>query len=150
MTIDDRFTRGFIGGVIGALAQFIITLPTYYLGITKLRWLDFANVLTHGHEPINGVESIFSELVMIVWSGGLGILFTFLIPYIENRNYRLKGILYGGFVWFAVYAVTVFAKLPILPKINTPTAIVHAAASLLWGFIMVETIKRLEDRIDAK
>ncbi|MFW6035839.1 MAG: hypothetical protein ACOCRZ_06250, partial [Halothermotrichaceae bacterium] len=75
----DRFTRGFISGILASIIQSIIGYALYLLNFTELLWQSFSSVLIHGREPLLLSERIFAELAVWFFSGLMGIIFAYII-----------------------------------------------------------------------
>jgi hypothetical protein len=144
LTFDDKLTRGFVAGVLGGVVQSGITNPLYVLKLTKLRWLDFASVIVFGKRPEGFSQAFVSEVVTTIWSGLLGIGYTYALPRLGERNHRFKGMLYGVSSWFSIYSVVHLLDVSRLMKIDRNTATIHGVVSALWGLVMDETLDRLE------
>ncbi len=56
--LKDRLTQGFIAGVAGWPLQIIFTGTLFKFHLTKLRFLDFAAVLTFNHK-LNGGRKFY-------------------------------------------------------------------------------------------
>ena len=94
----------------------------YWLHLTKFRYLDFAAVLTFNHLPKGFLESLFAEVVVLIFLGVLGIGFSMLIKVISSKNIYFKGWLYGTFMWFAIYATMTMYELKHIYPVDTMTA----------------------------
>lgn len=95
--MDDRLTQGFLAGIAGWLPQIIFTSIMFKLHFTKLRYLDFAAVLTFNHKPQGFLEILFAEIVVIIFLGVLGREFSMLLKVVSSANLFFKGWLYGDF-----------------------------------------------------
>ena len=134
--IKDRLTQGFIAGAGAWPIQILFTGTMYWLRVTKLRYLDFAAVLTFNHLPKGFLEVIFAEVVVIIFLGVLGIGFSMLIALVSSKNLFFKGWLYGTFMWFAIYAAMTMYKLKHIYPVNTKTAVISLLAASLWSIVM--------------
>ncbi|HEX3044875.1 MAG TPA: hypothetical protein VHY08_08965 [Bacillota bacterium] len=144
--IKDRLTQGFIAGVAGWPLQVVFTYTLYYLHLTKFRYLDFAAVLTFNHLPKGFLESLFAEIVVIVFQGVLGIGFSFLLNAISIENIYFKGWLYGTFCWFAIYAIVTLFRLEHIYPVDTLTALISLLAATPWAIIMTWVFKFLNKK----
>jgi ABC-type phosphate/phosphonate transport system permease subunit len=99
--IEDRFTLGFVVGVITLIPPFIWNhLSKFNFGFSNLTFADYASVLIYGNLPNNLSEYIFAVLAVTFWNGLLGVIFVFLLIFIKSKNLIFKGWCYGVPVWF--------------------------------------------------
>lgn len=140
----DRFTKGFIAGIVAAIFQFILGLILFYLELTELLWQDFASVLIYGKEPLLFGEKLFAELSVWFFSGLMAIVFTYLIKYTDERNYLLKGFVFAETVWFGTFAITLLFKVPEFTTITLKTSIANFVLSAFWGMLTAELLRRLD------
>lgn len=146
--MKDKFTLGFIAGLIGAIPMNVINLFNYYvLHLVKIRYLDFSGYMIFGRMPKSTGEAILSQIVQLGFSGVLGAFFAKVLEWISPANSWFKGILWGNGVWFVVYALTVLYRIPVLSTPNLNTAIAQNLTTALWGFttalILVWLLKKV-------
>jgi hypothetical protein len=108
----------------------------YKLHLTKLRYLDFAAVLTFNHLPKWWGEVLLAEAVVLIFLGVLGIGFSMLLKGISSKNIYFKGWLYGVFMWFVIYAVITMYKLEHIYPVDTKTALCSLISALIWSIGM--------------
>lgn len=107
MTINDRLTQGFISGLLAGIILNITDFISYFLNIVEITYLDWAGTILFGYQPESVYEYILSLVAQILFSGILGILFAYIIPFIKSKNIFFKGLLFGLSVWFLIYAAGV-------------------------------------------
>jgi hypothetical protein len=134
--MEDRLTQGFIAGVAGWPPQIIFTVIMFKLHFTKLRYLDFAAVLTFNHRPQGLFEVLFAEIIVINFLGVLGIGFTMLLKIVSSANLFFKGWLYGTFMWFVIYAAMTMYQLAHIYPVDTKTALFSLIAASIWSIGM--------------
>jgi hypothetical protein len=137
--LKDRFTRGFISGVAGWPPEITFISTMYKLHLTKLRYLDFAALLTFNHKPQGWAEIVLAEVVVLIFLGVLGIGFSMLLKVISSKNIYFKGWLYGTFMWFAIYAVMTMYKLEHIYPVDTKTALYSLISASIWSIGMTWT-----------
>lgn len=147
MTLEDRFTRGFLAGLIAGT----ITLPwglisKYLLKFSEMMYSDFAAFLIYGKKLETLIEMIFSQLVVFGFWGLGGVAFVFLIPYITSKNLILKGLIWGAFIWFSSYVVTLLFKVKGLEIIDVNTSISQLIGAFIWGGALAAIIKYLDKK----
>jgi len=141
----DRSIRGLLAGVAGAIIMNIWDFVSFYiLKFSNLLYLDWAAIMIYGDKPANTLEYYFSLLTQIGWSGFLGIIFAFSIPYITSRNFLIKGGFYGFISTFIIYAIPVLFKIPHLKDISSTTAISHSIGATAWGIVTAQVLYWLD------
>ncbi|HEX3047444.1 MAG TPA: hypothetical protein VHY08_22015 [Bacillota bacterium] len=136
--MNDRFTQGFIAGVIGWIPQELFTLIMFYgFHNVKFRYHDFAALIAFNYKPNNIWDTIFAELLVIIFVGFLGAGFSMLIKTIHSANLHFKGWAYGVIWWFMIYcAITLFTIKGIYQTIDSKTALINLIAACIWGVCM--------------
>lgn len=148
MTLDDRLTRGLLAGVLAGIPGILIALTSrFVLHTTTLLYSDFAAILIYGKKAETIGGHLFSGLVVFMFWGFLGILFAYLIRYVTSKNLILKGMLWGGMVWFLAYAITLLFKVPGLLIIPVKTAVSNFVGGLIWGGLMALTYGYLDRKV---
>ncbi|PKM83046.1 MAG: hypothetical protein CVU89_02655 [Firmicutes bacterium HGW-Firmicutes-14] len=141
----DRFKRGLAAGVAGGILMNIWDLTSYYiLGLAKERYLDWASIFVFGDLPRNIPEAVYSQLTQLLWVGFLGIVFAYLIPFINSRDYLLKGAFFGFITGFVIYALPVAFKVPYLSRAEFGTVVSHFVGGVTWGTSMAYILHRLD------
>ena len=148
--LNDRLTQGFLAGVAGWPPQIAFTAIMFKLHFTKLRYLDFAAVLTFNHKPQGFFEVLFAEIVVIVFLGVLGIGFSMLLKVVSSENIFFKGWLYGTFMWFAIYTAMTMYELKHIYPVDTNTAFSSLIAASIWSIAMVWVLLFLNRKYGVK
>jgi hypothetical protein len=144
--LKDRFTCGFLAGILGGMSASAVNTPLYLLKLSEFRLIDFAGVLIYGHTPKTLPEIILGYLIHWGFAGfGAGV-FVFLVRLIKEDNFLFKSAIYGVGVWFIVFVVTELYKMPQFKTINFPSALITLAASAAYGIVMGLLFKYLEKR----
>ena len=145
MILQDITTKGFIAGVIAGVAMNIVSFISYYLNIANLRFLDWPSIFITGHSVTNALTAMFFFLVQLIFVGFLGIVYAYLIyKLVTSTNYVFKGLLFGVLSWFAIYSLTYIANVPKLTPLTMGTAVTDFIGALVFGFVLAETLYRLE------
>lgn len=145
----DRFTRGFLSGIIAVIPVFVFSLIASLFKWTTLRWADFAAILIYGHKSTNLGEEIFSILGVFFLCGTLGIVCAFIIPKISSSNYLLKSWVFSMAFWFLAFVITLFYKVPGLLIIPYKTAVSNFIEATIWGFSLGYCLKWFDSRLKA-
>lgn len=149
--LEDRFTRGFFAGVVGALAMSVVSYTSFYLfHFTEMRLFDYAAVIIYGHKVSVLWEAIFAQLAQFVFAGIMGVLFAYLITKLTSKNYLLKGWIFGISVWFFLFAIGTLYRLPHLFRIAPESAFTNFIASSFYGLVLAQTLHWLDNRIKSK
>lgn len=136
MTISDTFTRGNIAGLISWAPTLLFNLSVKYLKISNLMYLDFSGIIVYGHKPANTLETYFALFVTISFMSFLGAVFVYLLKAVGTENYKFKGFMYGGIIWFSSYAITLLLKAPQLGNIPALTAISNLIGASIYGITL--------------
>lgn len=148
MTLNDRFTRGMLAGLLAGIITKFYDLPAYYLGFSTLRWLDFAGILIYGEKPMTLWYQVFATLGMLFFHALIAIVFIILIERIfTSKNLLLKGWIYGVTLWFAIYAVFHLFKTSELTYVPLKTTLSSFIGASLWGLSMAAIINWLDNKI---
>lgn len=92
MILTDRFTRGFLAGLVGGVISLIWGLfSKFVLNFTDILFGDFAAVLIYGRPAVSLGDHIFAQITVFGFYGICGIIFVFFIPYMSSQNLYLKG-----------------------------------------------------------
>lgn len=146
--MNDRFTQGFIAGVIGWFPQELFTLVMFYgFRTVRFRYHDFAALIAFNYKPNSIWDTIFAELLVVIFVGFLGAGFSMLIKTICSVNFHFKGWAYGVFWWFIIYcAITLFTIKGIYETIDSKTALINFIAASIWGVGMARAFLFLNRR----
>ncbi len=142
--MNDRFTAGFVAGVVGGFIGFLNNfIFIHFFKFGTLRYSDFSSILIFGHKSISNEEGLLAILAFLGFSGGLGVLFGYLIPLVSERFYWYKALIYGFGIWFCIYAVMALFKVPSLTDISFPSALTNSVSSSLYGVVNAWALRRL-------
>ncbi len=145
--MKDRFTRGFLSGVIAGIPTLIFSLVAFVLHWTTLRWSSFAAILIYGRKSGNLSEEIFATLAVFVLCGILGVIIAFVIPKLTSANYLLKCWLLSIAFWFFAFTLTVLFKVPALLVIPGKTAVANFIEASLWGLVLGYCLQWFDNRL---
>ncbi|MFZ5944737.1 MAG: hypothetical protein ACOYVD_11540 [Bacillota bacterium] len=140
MNLRDRLTRGFLAGIFGGIPMNIFDLISFYLGISELRFIDWAAIMIYGVKPGNIPETVFALLAQIIFSGVLGIIFAYLITLVNSVNYLLKGAIFGSFTWFLLYGISLLFKVEATIPLHLDTAASDFLGSIIYGLVLAKTL----------
>ena len=143
----DRFFRGFTAGIVGGVLMQIWSFFSFHvLGLTKLRFMDWAAIIVFGEQAETILEAIFALFAHLLFAGFLGMVFAFLLPQVTSRLYLLKGVLFGIIVGFFIYAIPMLLQTPRLTQATLGTALTDHIGGVIWGLATAYTLARLSRR----
>jgi hypothetical protein len=142
--MDDRFTRGFVAGIIGEIPTNALSFLAGAIGMTNLRTVDLIGVIFYAYPPPFGYgEILFALLGHILLSGILGIGFAYLIPQVTCQNFLFKGWILSITTWFTVYAITTLFQLPGTVPTSLNTTITDFVSATLFGLVLAFALRKL-------
>jgi len=148
--MQDKLTRGFVAGIIGGIAANIWSFFSGAIGFTKLRFVDWASIIIYAHTPpFSFGETLWALLIQLGYTGGLGIIFIYLISKVTTRNLLFKGWLFAEAIWFLTYAITTLFKVDGAIPIALPTAISDFISSAVFGLVQAKALQMLPYNADA-
>ncbi|MFZ7103317.1 MAG: hypothetical protein ACOWWO_11780 [Peptococcaceae bacterium] len=144
----DRFNRGLIAGVLASIPMNIWDLFAYHiLNYSNLRYLDWGCIMLFGHLPTNLVQSLLGFASQLMWVGFLGVIFSFLTPFITSKTYLIKGAFFGFITGFIIYAIPVVFGTKYLSTSSTGTTVTQIFGGLIWGISLAKILTILNQKI---
>lgn len=147
--IRERFTRGFVAGVIAGAISSLADYISYLLGIGELLYIEWAAVLLYGYRVRTLGETIVAQLGQLFFSGILGVGFAYLLRAVNTENYLFKGVVYGITVWFAVHVIVKLFRVTALIPVGPDTLLSDLVTASLFGLVLAEALLRMEKRVEA-
>lgn len=142
---SDRFTRGFISGLLGGVLIFPLNMFSKLLFDT-LAFSDFAGVIIFGHKPISIPEFILATCGVFFFEAFLGGVFAHLITGVQSKNLYLKAWVFSCLVWFGSYAISILFKVPELANIPFKTALSNFIDATIWGLFLAYSLIILDKK----
>ena len=129
--------RGALAGAIGCIWIFAWNQFSYsLLHFAKTLWTDALSQLVMGHQAKNTMDFIVAVVLLFIWNGFLGGIYTrFVIPE-RDGSYIGRAILLGLIAWFLIFTFGTFYKIPTLYKGVWQTAVSNWVAVIGWGIIL--------------
>lgn len=131
--MKDRFTIGFLSGIIAGIPTHLFNWGGYYLQITTLRWVDIMGILVYGKKPDTLGETLLGVVWVYFFLGVLGIVFAFIMTKVSSKNYILKALVFSIFISLVVHVVPQLFKIPELLHIPAKTSLSNFMGATLWG-----------------
>lgn len=147
----DRFTRGFIAGIGAGILLDIISYISFVLNLNTLPFYYWAGFITFSHTPPFEIgEALWAIVSHLIFSGGLGIIFAYLLPKVTSENLLFKGWTFGVFAWFIIYAITFLLKAEGIVTIPLRTAISNFVEASIFGIVLAIFIEWLTNKYSAR
>ncbi len=145
MTIDDKFTRGWVAGTLGGLVGGILSFLLYNIGITKMRFSDWSAILIFGRtQPFSLADQIYSLIIAAGSTGITGIIFAFLIPVISEKNIYFKGWIIFLIPWWMLYLFTGLSKTEGTLNLSVMTTLSDGIVTSVIGLVSVYIFRLLK------
>lgn len=144
----DRFIRGAIAGIAGAVASILISLLlTMVVKMGNVHFYDVSGLILYGRRPNGLLEKLFAEIGHFSVSAGIGIAFSYLVPLFTSRYYLIKGVAFGVGTWFAVHFATSFFRVPLSIRMSIGSLFAQFIASCVYGVVMALTLRWIDDAL---
>ncbi|MGE5403424.1 MAG: hypothetical protein ACM3PP_00590 [Candidatus Saccharibacteria bacterium] len=138
MTINDRFTRGWVAGTCGGLIGAILSFLSHYMSITALRLSDWSAILIYGRvPPFSMAEQLYAIIVLAGTTGIIGIIFAYMLPLITEENVYFKGWIFFLMPWWLIYLLTALFKTPGTLNLSLLTAVSNGVVISITGLTAV-------------
>jgi hypothetical protein len=97
----DFFIRGVIAGVIaGTLKDIPDILLVDLFKVKQLAFWDYVGEILFNKIPYTFMEHLTAFLVQVVFSIGIGVIYTSIVArFLPTKHHFIRGLLYGGFCW---------------------------------------------------
>jgi cyanate permease len=145
--MENKFIRTVIAGVIAGLVK---DLPnavlSHYRRLTEVALWEYAGVIALGRIPRGFSEQCYAFILELLFGIFLGLIFVN-IPFLCKNNYnKLRGVLFGAFVWFVVRAAVLAFNICDLLHENLGNSLLNLVESMLFGCVFVSMGRFLERR----
>lgn len=147
MIINDRFTRGWVAGTCAGIFGGILDFLPYYIGISKLRLSDWSAILIFGRTPpFSLADQVYGVMVLAGGMGVIGIVFTFLLPMISEKNIYFKGWIVFLVPWWIIYLLTALAETKGTLNLSVMTTLTNGIAISIIGITTAFIYRLLEPK----
>lgn len=140
--MKDRVLVGFIAGITAAIGTGIASWLFYSMGLTDIRFLDWASRMFLGYLPNTAAETIVTQIVQIIWDGLMGTLFVMLIPKTGSKHLIYKGIMFSFALLFVFRGIVVVFNVEPLNTTSLMSFVLNTVCSLIWGLLAALVIKK--------
>lgn len=144
MDVSAAVWAGVVGGAVFLLIQIIMaTGPLASSLWVPFRW-NAAIILGQGVLPPPADFAFLPVLVGLIVHFGLSILFALLIAFIIHRGGLIMGIIGGGALGLALYAVNYFTLTAIFPWFFAISSWMMAVGHIVFGAVVGAVYEGLE------
>jgi hypothetical protein len=109
-------------------------------------YFDYAGYIGFNRIPHTFIEYIFAYILEVTFSTGLGVIFSLLSPKIPSRHYLIKGMMFGGLIWYIVTSMIKLDKITKLMTHDLITPLLTLMFSIIYGLIIAYVDHYLENR----
>lgn len=149
--MGEKLIRSFVAGVIGGIVKDAVDFIFYYLlHLGNYRYLDFAAQILYSHKPTFWWDTIFAQLIELIFCGLLGLVFYAIIPRETNKNCLIKGWLYGVSIWLFLCTMGMVFKIPYFTKTPWQTTNSDFITSSIYGMILAWSLRLLDKKYETK
>ncbi len=148
MVIEDRVTRAFLAGTAGAVAQDIYVYIAKLAGLTDRTYLDYARIMIMFKNHDGVLATIVSIIGHMITDMLFAVLFVYFIKVTSAKYMYLKGIIYGGVIWFILIGLGTLFRLPVFTTAPPSAALALFVGAVMYGAIVVFTLKLLRSETE--
>ena len=89
--MKDRFSNGFISGLVGGIVPLSINFGSRALDLNTLVWADYMGIFLLNRRPQGILEMVFLLGIQLVFLGLLGAIFALILPLLTSKRDIFKG-----------------------------------------------------------
>jgi hypothetical protein len=136
--MKHKFIRVIIAGIVaGFIKDIFNAILHYYPRLAKIALWDYAGAVALGRLPRGFCEHTYAIFLELLFGIFLGLIYIN-IPFLcQNEHFKLRGVLFGAFVWFIIRTAVLVFQIPVLLNEDLGTSIVNLAASMIFGCAFV-------------
>ena len=132
----DTTKLGAVSGTIGAIASIIPgLLEKNILKLAKLTFLDYASVLTVGHQATDIWHWLIAAIGHITFGAAMGIAFAFFIKKTNNESLIFKGCGYGALLWLVTLGIGTLFKMRHFTVVDPSDCFFILVDAVVYGLI---------------
>jgi hypothetical protein len=150
MTIDNKFMKAILAGIIaGTVKDIPNAFLHHYPRIIEITLWDYAGTAALGRLPVGFGEHAYAFFLELLFCIFLSLFYVnyHVLPQFGRDHHKLKGILYGAFVWFLIRGVVLAFEITPLLGENLLTSLVNLLVSMLFGCILDCSLRRLDQKM---
>jgi hypothetical protein len=132
-----------VGSVAGTIINFIQILLIDVLKFGQFRFMDYAGIMVYGRRFHTFVENLFAFFIQVGFSASLGVLFVLLLDGVSTKNLFLKGMYFGVFVWYFIFALVLLYKVPYLLVLTFEGGVENFLSSIIFGAVLAVAFRIL-------
>jgi uncharacterized membrane protein YagU involved in acid resistance len=147
--MNEKFIRSFIAGILGGMVKDAFDFISYYLlHFVNYRYLDFAAEILYGNKPRFWWDSTFAQFIELIFCGLLGVAYYVIIPKDTNKNFFIKGWLYGVFIWLFLSTLGMIYKIPYFTKVPWQTTNSDFITSSIFGVVLSGSLRLMDKKYE--
>lgn len=138
MKIKDQFIRALVGGLIAGVIK---DIPDIFLvelfKIKKLAFWDYVGVIIFSEIPHNFPEHLANIIIEVVFSAGIGIIYSMIIiPVLPTKSYLIRGSVYGSACGFTLISIVKLFNINLLITHDLFTPLATLFFSACYGLLL--------------
>ena len=146
--MKDRWVRGSIAGIIAGIVMNVVS----YISVRILNFgedllSDYAGEMLFGQAPEALFEASIALFAHIIWTGFIGILFSYLLLIIGSKYILYKGWLFSLILWFILYSVGILFEVPLLKMNSAATITSNIITATVYGILLGAFIQNFNKKI---
>lgn len=140
---DERARNGFVAGAIAGVIMSVLDVVLLGLGFVEIPYYDWGASLVLGFRARTLAQIAVGQIAHVLFAGGLGVVFAYILRAVSSANYLCKGWLYGVFVWFSVHVIVNLLAFEPLRPIGVSTGLSDFVTASVYGLVLAETLRRM-------
>jgi uncharacterized membrane protein YagU involved in acid resistance len=109
-------------------------------------WILQRKSSTEGNPNFGGTQ--FLPSIELVFCGFLGVVYYAVIPKNTNKNYLIKGWLYGVSIWLFLCTMGMVYKIPYFTKTPWQTTNSDFITSSIYGIVLASSLRFLDKKYE--
>lgn len=144
---SDRYVRGSIAGVAAGIAMNAVSALTVgVLNLGEDLATDYMAEMLFGRQAMMLMDKIISFMAHLLFTGFLGVLFSFMLLLVGSKFILFKGITFAWAAWFILYSVGILFEVPLLKTNTASTVTTHFITASVYGLTLAALTAYLEKK----
>lgn len=146
INLHERFARSLFAGVFASITLLSLNLFSYYVHLSKRRFINYAALIVFGRKFNNLAEAIFCSIAQIGFAAGLIVLSSYFVLKEKRQNRLLRGLFVGIGSWFSIMVFAYLKGIHKVLPIDIGSAISFVVTSAIWGITGAWVLYALDKR----
>lgn len=148
LKLRSRVVSGLMAGFVAGIAMNLLELTTYYVfRQPKVRSTDWLALILAKHKPKSRSQYVLSHAGHLVFTTGLGGVFSAVVPKAADKKPVLKGWLWAIVSTAITQSLIVIAKLPLLSRLEWPERFKHCLLVSVYGLVLGGSLPLMKNAI---